>query len=350
MTAVASVTGVTAADRAAKGLLSLLVGLALSACGSSTPADSRSPGAATDAATDSNGGGSGGIDGGDGGSAAPTGDSGAGGADAAVANGSDDAGAGTGCTGAGTLCWGFEEGVTTPPGWSVGRTDYGAVVLPNDQTAHTGPALVVDETRPHWGKYSLHARNFAGGSPTTQGGPKATNVYTLPASFGPVLWGRVFVYTEPAAPVSHAGLFNARYPRPGSTATAITALDWYEVASYTQNYMTVWHPPEPPGYPEDVQVSGTPVVLDRFACLEWLFDGSPGDAGQGSAPRMWVDGTELSWPNSFTYPDASTPAAREPVESFLVLEAGVYLYQGLASTDWWLDDLAVGPQRIGCGG
>lgn len=271
--------------------------------------------------------------------------------DASVADASGDAaGVGTGCSGAGTLCWGFEEGVTTPPGWKNGRTDYGAVILPNDQTAHTGPALVVDQTRPHWGQYALHARDFVGGSPTVQGGPKATIVYTLPASFGPVLWGRVFAYIEPSAPASHAGIFNARYPPPGSTATAESTLDWYEVASYTQKYMSIWHTPEPPGYPEDVQVSSTPVIVNQYVCLEWLFDGSAGDGGQASTPRMWVNGTELSWPDEFTYPEGSAPATREPVDSFLMLETGVYLYQGLTTaTDWWLDDLAVAPQRIGCG-
>jgi hypothetical protein len=249
------------------------------------------------------------------------------------------------------LCWGFEEGVTTPPGWRIGRTDYGAVVLANDSTPHTGPALVVDQTRPHWGRYSLHARGFVAGTPGVQGGPKATIVYTLPAQLGSVLWGRAFVFTTPQAPASHAGVLNARYPRPGSTSTSMSSLDWYEVASYQQKYMTVWHPPEPPGYPEDVHVSATPVVLDRFACLEWLFDGSSGDGGasEAAAPRMWVDGAELSWPDSFTYPDGSAPPQREPVSSFLELETGVYLYQGLATvTDWWIDDLAVGPHRIGC--
>jgi hypothetical protein len=260
-----------------------------------------------------------------------------------------DAALGAGCSGTGTLCWGFEEGVTMPPGWKVGRTDFGAAVLANDTATHTGPALVADQTRPHWGKYSLHAKGFVGGTPGNQGGPKATIVYTLPAGFGSSLWGRAFVYTTPAAPTSHAGLFNARYPRPGSTATTMAALDWYEVASYMQDYMTVWHPPEPPGYPEDVQVSGTPVVVDQFTCLEWQFDGMAGDAGQASPPRMWVDGTELSWPDSFTYPADAAPSAREPVSSFLMLETGVYLYQGLTTvTDWWIDDIAVGHTRIGC--
>ena len=316
-----------AAVRSRAGLVCLLVSLVPAACGSSsTPSSAVLPDAA--AAPSDGGTGAAGEDG------------------------------GTGCSGAGTLCWGFEEGMTCPPGWKVGRTDYGAVVLraamggcsSNSGATATGPALVVDETRPHWGRYSLHARGFVGGSPKVQGGPKATIGYTLPADFGSVLWGRAFVYLEPSAPASHAGIFNARYPPRGSTATAETTLDWYEVASYTQHYMTIWHTPEPPGYPEDVQVSGTPVVLDRFACLEWLFDGSPSDGGQASRPRLWVDGTELSWPDSYTYPDGSAPPPREPVDSFLMLETGVYLYQGLtASTDWWLDDLAVAPQRIGCG-
>jgi hypothetical protein len=31
------------------------------------------------------------------------------------------------------------------------------------------------------------------------------------------------------------------------------------------------------------------------------------------------------------------------------METGVYLYQGLSvPTDWWIDDLAIGKQRIGC--
>jgi hypothetical protein len=331
-------------DRAPTGPLrlgALLIALLPAACGSS-----GEPAAALPDATSGGDSGAGHVDAA---SADASGDSAADALGDTTADTAADAAAGTGCSATGTMCWGFEEGVTTPPGWSVGRTDYGAVVLASDATAHAGPALVVDQTRPHWGRYSLHARGFVGGAPATQGGPKATIVYTMPAHFGSVLWGRAFVFTTPAAPDSHAGIFNARYPRPGSTATAMSSLDWYEVASYTRKYMTVWHPPEPPGYPEDVHVSAAPVVLDRFACLEWLFDGSSADAGEASAPRMWVDGTELTWPDSFIYPDGAAPPQREPVDSFLELETGIYLYQGLTTvTDWWIDDLAVGPQRIGC--
>jgi hypothetical protein len=140
---------------------------------------------------------------------------------------------GAGCSAPGTLCWDFEEG-TLPAGWTMYRSEYAA-------------ALLVDNTRPHRGTYALHAKDFKGGTEGNQGGPKKTMRFNLPAGFGPVMWGRAFVYTTPARPSSHAGLFNARYPRPGSMSTDISTLDWYEAATYMGTYMSIWHPPEPPG-------------------------------------------------------------------------------------------------------
>jgi hypothetical protein len=253
----------------------------------------------------------------------------------AAATALDAMSTGTGCDGPGTLCWGFEEG-RIPEGWTAYRNEF------------TG-TLLVDNTRPHRGMYALHAKDFQGGTEADQGGPKKTLRFNLPANFGPVLWGRAFIYTTPARPMSHAGFFNARYPRPGSTNTAFEALDWYEAATYMGTYMSIWHPPEPPGYPEDVQVTTTPIVLDDWACLEWEFDGANGDAPEAAEPRMWLDGVELAWPDTFIYPDGSARPKHEKATNFTVLEAGIYLYQGLTTvTNWWIDDLAVGSERIGC--
>jgi hypothetical protein len=245
--------------------------------------------------------------------------------------------AGGGCAVPGAICWDFETG-TLPSGWVPYRNEYSG-------------QLVVDATRPHRGRYALHAKDLIGGTEGAQGGPKKTIRFDLPAQFGPTLWGRAYVFTTPSRPASHAGLFNARYPRPDSTATAIDKLDWYEVATYTQNYMTVWHPPEPPGYPEWVQVSDVPLVLDDWACLEWLFDGRNREEPQAANPRMWVDGVELTWPTSFVFSDPATTTrpVQEKATNFTVLEVGAYLYQGLPiATNWWLDDLAVSPVRVGC--
>jgi hypothetical protein len=235
------------------------------------------------------------------------------------------------------LCWDFEEGAL-PPGWKPYRNEF------------TGQ-LIVDGTRPHAGKYSLHAKGLVGGTEGAQGGPKKTIRFDLPPAFGPTLWGRAFVYTTPARPASHAGIFNARYPRPGSTMTTIDKLDWYEVATYTQKYMSIWHPPEPPGYPEWVQVSDAPLVLDAWACLEWSFDAGNAGRPEAADPRVWLDGVELPWPTTFVFsdPPTTTRPVQEKGDNFTVLETGAYLYQGLpVATDWWIDDLAVGPRRVGC--
>jgi hypothetical protein len=240
------------------------------------------------------------------------------------------------CARPGTLCWDFEGGDLS--GWEPYRNEFAG-------------ELLVDDTRSHRGRFALHAKDLSGGVEGQQGGPKHTVRYTLPSDFGPLLWGRAFVYTTPARPVSHAGLFNARYPRPNATATDITALDWYEVATYQEKYMVVWHPPEPPGYPEWVKVADEPVVLDAWACLEWLFDGENAGQDQAADPRLWLDGVELTWPAPFVFSDPPTDQRpiQEKVQNFSVLETGAYLYQGLTTpTSFWIDDLAVGRERIGC--
>jgi hypothetical protein len=280
--------------------------------------------------------GSGGVpaDGGDGSGGSPAD---AAGCTGGAAGDADGGAMGTGCSALDTLCWDFEQGAL-PAGWTPYRNEFSG-------------QLVVDATRPHRGMYSLHAKDRVGGAEGAQGGPKKTIRFNLPANFGPTLWGRAFVYTTPARPMSHAGIFNARYPRPNATATSIDKLDWYEVATYMQKYMTVWHPPEPPGYPEWVQVGDTLLVLDGWACLEWLFDGANGTNPQAADPRLWLNGTELRWPMSFVFSDPATTVrpTQDKAQNFTVLETGAYLYQGLpTTTNWWLDDLAVGKQRIGC--
>ncbi|HWZ90099.1 MAG TPA: hypothetical protein VNW92_14650, partial [Polyangiaceae bacterium] len=244
---------------------------------------------------------------------------------------------GSGCSGPGTLCWDFEEG-SLPSGWTPYRNEFSGTLL-------------VDGTRPHAGKFALHAKDLLGGTEGVQGGPKKTMRFTLPANFGPLLWGRAWVYETPARPNSHSGLFNARYPRPGTTDTDITKLDWYEVATYTQDYMSIWHPPEPPGYPEWVKVSSTPIVLDAWACLEWQFDGLNGSAPEAADPRVWLNSTELTWPMQYVFSDPASTVrpTQEKATNFTTLETGVYLYQGLpTTTNVWIDDLAVGKERIGC--
>lgn len=235
------------------------------------------------------------------------------------------------------LCWDFEEG-RIPNGWSTYRNQLNG-------------SLLVDDTKPHKGKYALHAKDIQGVKEGEMDGSKHTIQYLLPANFGPILWGRAYVYTTPERPDAHAGLFNARYPRPNSASTDVNTLDWYEVASYQQTYMAIWHPPEPPGFPEWVLLSDKKVVLNDWACLEWQFDAANGTNPEAADPRVWVNGVELSWPKKFVYsnPAGAPKPTMEKARSFTFIETGVYLYQDLTQiSNWWIDDLAVGTHRIGC--
>jgi hypothetical protein len=242
---------------------------------------------------------------------------------------------GTGCTGDDkTLCWNFDSG-QLPAGFTPWRT------------AGMGQ-LLVDNSKPYGGTgYSLHAKDL-------QGGPQHTLKYVLPANWGPVMWGRLRLYTTPTRPEAHAGFFNARYPKPGQPDNAPeNQLDWYEIASYQQKYMTIWHPPWPPGFPEDVQVSDTQLVLDQWTCVEWLFDGKTNvtDPSQAALPKAWLDGTELAWPEHFTYsePAGAPPPFRDLARTFTVIELGIVTWQNVPTpTSWWIDDVVLGKERVGC--
>jgi hypothetical protein len=307
-----------------------------SAGGSAGTAGSASGGAAASAGTGGGGaaGTAGQTGGGTGGSAGAAGSSGS--AGSAGSSAGSGGGEGVGCAGA-TLCWDFEDGML-PAGAVSSRDEFNG-------------ELIVDNTKPHGGSYSLHAAALSGGTPGTAGGPKKSIKYDLPANFGPIMWGRAYVYTTPERPMSHAGLFNARYPRPDMASTSMETLDWYEVASYQEKYMSIWHPPEPPGFPEWVKVSDTPLVLDAWTCLEWLFDGENGQNAEAADPRVWLDGVELLWPEEFVFsdPEGAPKPVMEKASNFTMIETGVVMYQGLTTpTDWWIDDLAIAPQRIGC--
>ena len=242
---------------------------------------------------------------------------------------------GSGCTAPGTICWDFEEGAL-PTGWTAYRDEFNGTLL-------------VDTTKAHKGTHSLHAKDLMGGVEGQQGGPKKTIRYTLPANFGPVMWGRAWVYTT-AAPQSHSGLFNARYPRPNTTDTDIGKLDWYEIATYQAKYMGIWHVPEiPTGTPEWVKVSNMPVIVNDWTCWEWQFDGQNGTAAEAADPRIWINGVEQTWGQMFIYPPDAMHPTQEKATNFSTLETGVYLYQGLPiATNTWIDELAVGKERIGC--
>ena len=327
----------------------LTLAAAASAC-SGTP---RSPGAASTAGaagvSSAAGNGSGGSSAGSAGAsagAAPggagaggavtAGSSGAGGAAGAGGGAGTGGAVGTGCKGA-TVCYDFEECVATPAGWTVPNypTD------PGEGNQGAG-SLLVDKEKAHSGMCSLHMKDFSGEQ------PQHALLANLPPNFGPVLWGRAWVFNT-AAPTEHGALIKLRYTVPNSTD-----VDWYEVGYEKQNYDGIWHSPLPPsGLPEWVLRSNTTVLLNAWTCVEWLFDTQNDGKPEAADPRIWQDGQEVTFQPGFEYDLTNTKGLPRPVTpkgtDFVAMEVGLTMYHAIdTKTNIYMDDLAFGKQRIGC--
>jgi hypothetical protein len=269
------------------------------------------------------------------GTGATAGTTGAAGANA-VAGGTDvpvgDAGGGsvgTGCKGA-TVCYDFDD-CKLPAGWTVQK---------NQGNQGAGSTLV-DNVMPHLGACSLHMKDFSGES------PQHSYLADLPASFGPVLWGRAFIYTT-LAPTNHGALIKARYALAGSTNQ-----DWYEVGYELKNYNGQWHNPLPPsGLPEWILRSTRPIGAGKWECVEWLWDADNGGMAQAADPRMWVDGQELTFGPGIQYDGNGTKPDRPTTPrgtSFVTIEVGMTMYHLVdEKMQIYFDELAFGKQRIGC--
>ena len=252
----------------------------------------------------------------------------------ATDGGSADA-SGTGCKGA-TVCYDFEE-CKTPAGWTVPNypTD------PGEGNQGAG-SILVDSVMAHSGKCALHMKDFSGNQ------PQHAFIASLPAKFGPVMWGRAWVFNT-ATPSGHGALVKTRYAIPNSTD-----VDWYEVGYELHNYDGIWHSPLPPsGLPEWVLQSNTTIVVNKWTCVEWLFDAQNGDQPQAADPRIWQDGVEVTFKPGFEYDLSNTKGLPRPVtpkaSDFVGIEVGLTMYHAIDQvTNIYMDDLAFGNQRVGC--
>lgn len=235
---------------------------------------------------------------------------------------------GIGCAAA-PVCWGFEDG-RLPAGTR-------AAQLPGQPAR--GPLPKVDQLQAHGGQWAMHLDNLTGQ-------PMRDIAYTLPAKFGPVLWGRAWVYITPGAPLPVAG----RESSHGAFFKGIYAPDryWYEVGFEKGKYLQIQHVPEPPGFPEWVLYVEKGPPNAKWECVEWEFDGRA-----PSEPRLFVDGEEIpvsrkvGWDNGFF--DEKPANLYKPAVDFNEIWLGLDMYHPIKDpTQLWFDDVAVAQSRIGC--
>ena len=221
------------------------------------------------------------------------------------------------------LCIDFEDGKVDPP-WTLSA---------NDTAIETGNAA--------HGRYALHLSKLAS-HPTLY-----LQTAKMPG-IKDVLWGRFYLYMNPAAPLGHGDIVRANDAN----------TNWYEVGfaqagtvnqakPTTGCYLSDWHTGVS-GVPEKGQPSQFVIPAAKYACVEFYFDGATPAVGQ-----VWSDGVQVQ----FATPPAN-PVVQKAVQ-FVSFAIGITLYHGdsLVSysgdtppdlTDEWLDDIALDTTRIGC--
>jgi hypothetical protein len=151
-----------------------------------------------------------------------------------------------------------------------------------------------------------------------------------------VIWGRFYLQVTPGAPNGHGALVYAWDQ----------SNNFYEVGFQFGAYHGNWHVPA--GVPERWMNSRHKIPGDRWVCVEFLFDGA------GRAPtKIWSDGVEVVFHQSATSP------AIAAVQQFRRVDIGFHTVHGTslssyegstapATTDAWIDDIALDTKRIGC--
>ena len=195
--------------------------------------------------------------------------------------------------------------------------------------------IVVDTTRAFSGKQSLHVTGKMARDHANISRPIQT---TSPAAYVR------FMYYGTSYPASSG--VHTRLARIGtSEAASGDPYTSYSLASYNgtaiEKVNSIY-----------LRDTGTklddPKLLNRWACLEFAIDMS-GGAGKVKV-QIWVDGRELQLSGAGSSSHGMTSPSWDPI-SFEVFMLGLDGYQDDPQlADFWIDDLSVTPQRVGCAG
>jgi hypothetical protein len=261
--------------------------------------------------------------GGAGGLAGAGGSAGSGGAGGAGGSGGSSA-----CLTSGTeLCDDFESGQLDLKKWSITKP-----------TASAG--VVVDATRPHRGKYSLHITVVPGQSSTAQ----IADAVTFPAASN-TFYTRAFFYISPDLPTDNNGGFHTAYLLAtgnndlGFVEAGLASVGNKSYLGYSEYYGAG---PDSHNHGATFTEFGNPSTQLQVAPVTWIcMELLQGGDATTTTRRVWVDGNELTdQKNNYT--------GRKP-PTFSLVSIGVLEYHPTPLlSDVWVDDVRVSAQPIGC--
>ncbi len=200
------------------------------------------------------------------------------------------------------------------------------------KTSSVGGTVKVDDVHAFSGKLSAHVHVTPGGNRRVQFSRGGAPLF--PAE-GNAFWGRMMVWASHLPKLSNAENKNVHFDVVQSNGAPATPGE-YRISgmggvmlNYEPHDCWTWVSKQIP--------------QDKWACWEWLFDGGTNSIdfyvdGQlqihlTSTGQGCVDGTRSVW----------------AAPQFSDLRLGWVNYQSMAETvDMWIDDVAIGSQRIGC--
>jgi hypothetical protein len=194
-----------------------------------------------------------------------------------------------------------------------------------DTKVWTGNANSVVTGNVAHGLHSYHAYPGGGFLKTTELGP-----------IKDLMWGRFYLHMSPGAPGGHGEIVGA-YDVSG---------DWYEMGWQFDGLLGNWH-----GLGGEKPLRSHPNIVDRWYCVEYLFDGA-----KAAMPEWWIDGQEVEY-----YMPVDAAKGPRVATQFKRIEVGFTSFAGLGlalepygnnnppvMTDMWIDDIAFDTKRIGC--
>jgi hypothetical protein len=237
---------------------------------------------------------------------------------------------GTGCPPGALLCDDFEGYAAV--------ADFTAAWKP----ATTAATMTVDSTKAFAGGKALHIKGAAG-TPSAvivkDGAP------LFPIS-GNVMWGRVMLWlTATPGGDYHMNSIQAAGTIPGSTQWG--KYGWGVQAGKVLAGYTVRDTPSGAAIVDCSKPSAMAFPDQRWVCVEWEFDSAKNEM------HMWFDSTLLAdadvigkGTRCVNNADLTKPWTGP---AFSNLTLGWQQYQASSGAlELWMDDLAIGPQRIGC--
>lgn len=302
-------------------------------------------------------------------SSSPDGSSGGGGTTTSSSGGGGQGGQGTGGTGGGAT-GGTSTGGTTSQGGTGGADPCKTAVLCDDFEAYdpggapAGPwavstnngSVVMDTTHARSGSRAVKVTADASGGYRSamlvlQGGG------LLPVA-GNIVFGRMMFWLDSAPEGTvHWTFIDGQGPVPGQGYSAlyryggqhpITNNGTFVGSQLMANYDTpdsYQNPPVGPGSDCWLHSDKKVVPVGKWSCAEWQFD------GPASKMRYWQDGVELpDLAMNGTGQGCVNQGADFPwtAPTFERIDLGWESYQADDARTIWIDDVAIGTERIGC--